>query len=116
MDGGGIVFDGSGEVWLGIEEACKSCVVLCEELDDCWRNKVIWGGLTTESFNLEGTVITSDESSLIFELLSLLLNHRLPRGVKYEELDDFWQTENSWGGLMTELSNGGETDITGNDN
>ena len=25
----------------------------------------------------------------------LRLNHRLPRGVKYEELDDFWQTEDT---------------------
>ena len=66
----------------------------------------------TESFNGIGTVITSDENSLIFELLSLLLKHRLSRGVFYEELDDCWQTEDSWDWLMTELFNVGGTDIT----
>ena len=30
-----MVFEGSGEVPPGIEEACDSCVVLCEELYDC---------------------------------------------------------------------------------
>ena len=30
-----MVFDGSAEVQLGIEEACDSGVVFCEELDDC---------------------------------------------------------------------------------
>ena len=34
VDGGGMVFDGSGEVQPVIEEACNSGVVLCEDLDD----------------------------------------------------------------------------------
>ena len=29
-----MVFDGSGEVLPGIEEACNSCIVLCEDMDD----------------------------------------------------------------------------------
>ena len=35
VEGGGMVFYGSGEVQLGIEEACNSCVVLGEDMDDC---------------------------------------------------------------------------------
>ena len=35
VDGGGMAFDGSGEVRPGIEKACNSCVVLGEDLDDC---------------------------------------------------------------------------------
>ena len=46
----------------------------------------------------------------------LLSRNLLSRGVLCEDLDDCWQTEDSWGGLMTELFNGIETDITGNDN
>ena len=42
----------------------------------------------TESFNEGGTGITGDDNLLLFELLSLLLNHRLSRGVLCEELDD----------------------------
>ena len=68
-----------------------------------------------ESFNGGGTVITNDGDSFLFELLSLLLNHRLSRGILCEELDDCSRTEESWDGFMTELFNGGETDITGND-
>ena len=46
----------------------------------------------------------------------LLLRNLLSRGLFGEDLDDCWQTEDSWGGLMTELFNGRETDITANDN
>ena len=42
----------------------------------------------TESFNGRGTGITGDDNSLLFELLSLLLNHRLSQGVFYEDLYD----------------------------
>ena len=42
----------------------------------------------TKSFNGGGTGITGDEKSFLFELLSLLLNNHLSRGVFYEELDD----------------------------
>ena len=35
VEGGGMSFDGSGEVRPGIEESCNSDVVLCEEIDDC---------------------------------------------------------------------------------
>ena len=45
----------------------------------------------------------------------LLSRHLLSRGLLGEDLDDCWQTEDSWGGLMTELFNGRETDIAGND-
>ena len=48
VDGGGMVFYGSAEVQPGIEEACDSGVVLCEDLDDCWQTKDIWGGLMTK--------------------------------------------------------------------
>ena len=70
----------------------------------------------TESFNGWGTGITGDAKSLLFELLALLLQHRLSRGVFCEELDECWWTEDRWGGLMTELFNGGETDVTGDEN
>ena len=33
--------------------------------------------------------------------------------VLYEDLDECWQTDDSWGGLMTELINVGGTGITG---
>ena len=42
----------------------------------------------SESLNGGGTGITSDETSLIFELLSLVLNHRLSQEVFCEDLDD----------------------------
>ena len=42
----------------------------------------------TESFNGGGTGITGDEKSLLFELMSLLLNNWLSRGVLCEDLDD----------------------------
>ena len=42
----------------------------------------------TESFNGGVTGITSDDNSLLFELLSLLLNNRLSRGMFCEEMDD----------------------------
>ena len=32
-----------------------------------------------------------------------------------EDMDDFWQNKDSWGGLMTESFNGGGTCITGDD-
>ena len=111
-----MVFDGSGEIWPGIEEACNSCVVLYEELDYCLKTEDSWGVLMTESFNGGGTGITSDEKSLLFELLYLLLKNRLSREMFCEELDDCWQTKDSWGGLMIELFNGGEKDITDDDN
>ena len=33
-----------------------------------------------------------------------------------EDLDDCWRTEDSWGWLMTELFNGGETNINSDEN
>ena len=81
-----------------------------------WQTEDSWGGLMTESFNGGGTGITGDDNSLFFELLSLLLKHRLSWGVFCEELDDCWPTKDSWGGLMTKLFNGGETYITGDEN
>ena len=33
-----------------------------------------------------------------------------------EDLDDYWQTKDSWVGLMTESLNGGGTGINGDDN
>ena len=76
-----MVFDGSGEVQPGIEEACEYGVVFYEDLDDCWQTEDNWGGLMTESFNAGGTGIYGDENSLLFELLSLLLKHLLSQGV-----------------------------------
>ena len=101
---------------MDIEEACNPCVVLCEEMDDCWQTKEIWGVLMTESFNVGGRVIICEDKSLLFDLIFLRLNRRLSRGELCEDLDDFWLTEDSWGGLMTELFNGGGTCITGGDN
>ena len=49
----------------------------------------------TELFNGGGTCITGDENSLLFELLYFLLNHRLSKGVFYEDLDDCLPTEDS---------------------
>ena len=46
-----MVFDGSGEVRPGIEEACNSCVVLGEDLDDCWKTEDSWFGLMNGSFH-----------------------------------------------------------------
>ena len=43
----------------------------------------------TEKFNVGGTDITGDDNLLLFELLSLILKHRLSRGVFCEDLDDF---------------------------
>ena len=48
MDGGGMVFDRSGEVRPGIEESCDSDIFFCEDLDDCWQTEDRWGGLMTE--------------------------------------------------------------------
>ena len=76
-----MIFDGSGEVQPGIEEACNSGVVLCEDMDDCLQTEYIWGILMTELFNGGGTGITSDDNSLIFELLPLLSNHCLSQEV-----------------------------------
>ena len=39
VDGVGMVFDGSGEVRPGIEEACDYGVVLYEDLDDYLQTK-----------------------------------------------------------------------------
>ena len=111
-----MVFDRSGEVRPGIQESYYSCVVLCKYLDECWQTKDSWVGLMTESFNGGGTGITGDGNSLLFELLYLLLKHRLSRGVLYEDLDDCWQTKDSCYGFMTELFNEGETYITRNEN
>ena len=36
--------------------------------------------------------------------------------VFYDKLYDCWQTEDTWGGLMTELLNGGGTGIISDDN
>ena len=111
-----MVFDGSGEVRTGIEEACNSGIVFCEELDECWQNEDSWCGLMNESFNVLVTGITGDDNPLLFDLVSLLLKHRLSRGVFCEDLDDFWPTEDSWGGLMTGLFNGEDIVSTGDDN
>ena len=70
----------------------------------------------TESFNGGGTVITGYGNSFLFELLPFILKHRLSRGVKCEELDDCWLTEDSWYALMTGLFNGRGTDINVNYN
>ena len=111
-----MVFYGSGEGWPGIGEACNSGVVFCEDLDDWWLTEDSWGGLMTELFNGGGKGITGDENWLFFELLSLLLKHRLSRGVLCEDLDDCWQTENILGGLMNELFNRSGKGITGDEN
>ena len=111
-----MLFDGSGEVRPGIGEACDSGVVFCEDMYDCWQTKDSLGGLMTESFNGGGTGITGDDNSLLFELLSLILKHRLSQGVFCEYLDDHWRNEDSRGIFMTELFNGGGTYITGDKN
>ena len=49
----------------------------------------------TELFNEGGTGITGDEKLLIFDLLTLLINPRLSRGVFCEELDECLQTKDS---------------------
>ena len=116
VDGGGMVFDGSVEVRPVIEEACNSCVLLCEDMDDFWRTNDSWVVLMTESLNGEGIGITGYGNSFLFELLPLLLNHWLSRGVLCEDLDECWRTYDSLDVLMTELLNAGETDITSNDN
>ena len=69
VDGGGIAFDGSGEVQPGTEEACNCGVVLCEELDDCWKTEDIWGVLMTESCNRGGTVIIDDDNRYLHHQL-----------------------------------------------
>ena len=107
-----MVFEGSGEVQPGIEEACNSWVVFYIELDDCWPTEDRWVGLMTEFFNGGGTGITGDGNPFLFDLLSFLLKHRLSRGVLCENLDDCWLTEDSRGVLMTESLNGGGTGIT----
>ena len=70
----------------------------------------------TELFNGRETDITGNVNSLLFEWKSLGLKHWLSWGVKCEDLDDCWQTEDSWGESMTELFNGRETYITCNEN
>ena len=107
-----MVFDRSGEVRSGIEEACYSYLVLCEDLDECWRTDDSWRGLMTESFNGGGTGITCDDKSLLFELVALLLNHGVSRGAFCEDLDNCWRTEGGWGGFITQIFNGGGTYIT----
>ena len=62
-----------------------------------------------------GTGITGYDNSLLFDWLPLQINNRLSQGVFYEELDDCWQTEDSWGRLMTKSFNGGGTGINGDD-
>ena len=69
----------------------------------------------TELFNGGGIGITSDDNPFLFGLIFLLLKHRLSRGVFCEEMYGCCRTEDSWGGLMTKLFNGGVTDITGDD-
>ena len=105
-----MVFDESGKVRPGIEEACYSGVEFCEDMYDCWRTEDSWGVL------IRGTGITSDENSLLFEWLYFLLKHMLSQGVFCEDMDEFWQTKESWGGFMTKLFNGGGTGITYYDN
>ena len=83
-----MVFEESGEVQTGIVEACNACVVFCEELDECWNTKDIWGGLITESFNGGATGIPGDDNSLLFELLYLILKQQLSCIVLCEKLDD----------------------------
>ena len=83
-----MVFDGSGELQPGIEEACDSSIVFCKDMDDCLQTEDSCGGLITKSFNGGVSGITGDDNSSIFELLYLLLKQRLSRGVFCEELDD----------------------------
>ena len=111
-----MVFYRSGEFRPGIEESCNSGFLFYEDLDDCWWTEGSCGVLMTESSNREGTGITSDEKSLLFELLWLILRHWLSRGVFWEYLGDCWWTKESWCGLMTELFNGGGTGIISDSN
>ena len=111
-----MVFDGLDEIRPGIEETCDSGVVFCEDLYDCWWNKDSWGRLMTEPFNRGGTGINVDDNSLLFDLLSFQLKHRLSRGEFFEDMGDYWQNENSWGVLITESFNGGFIVITGDYN
>ena len=64
-----MLFGESGEVRPGVEEACDSGVVFYEDLDYCWQTEDSRGGFMNES-NVGGTGITSDDNSLIFELMS----------------------------------------------
>ena len=64
-----MVFDGSGEVRPDIEEACNSCVVLGEELDDCLQTEDRLVGLIYESFYRGRVGMTGDDNSLLFELM-----------------------------------------------
>ena len=72
-------------------------------------------GLMNGSFYGGIVGITGDDNSLLFELMWFLSRHLLSRGLLGEDLDYCWQTEDRWGGLMTELFNGRETYITGNE-
>ena len=111
-----MVFDGLGEVRPVIEESCNFGVVLCEYLDDCWQTEYSWGGLITESLNVGFTGITGDYNPLLSHWLSLQLKHQLSLGVSCKDMDDCWQTEDRWGGLMTESFNGGGTGIISDEN
>ena len=112
VDGGGMVFDGSGEFQPSIEEAYNSGFLFCEELDEWWRTEESWGGLMTKSFNGRGTGSTSDDNSLLFKLLYLLLEHWLSLGLFCEKLLDCWQIEYIWCGLMNKIFNAWGTGIT----
>ena len=70
----------------------------------------------TKSFNKGSAGITGDDNSLLFGLMSLILKHWLSWWHFSEDLDDYWLTEDSWGGLMTELFNGESTGITSDNN
>ena len=52
-----------------------------EELDDWWPTEDSWGVLMTKLFNVGETYIIGDYNPLIFELLSLRLEHQLSWGV-----------------------------------
>ena len=74
-----MVFDGFVEVRPGIEEACNSCIMLCEDLDDCWQTEDSWVGLITESFHGGSRGITGDGNAFLFEFLWLLLRYWFSR-------------------------------------
>ena len=42
-----MLFDGSAEVWPGIEEACDYGGVFCDDMYDCWKTKDGLDGLIT---------------------------------------------------------------------